>query len=124
MDVNLEFDMDIIEAIALGQVAVNAKMFAAQAVATILRTVDFLTSNKYLIRIQCTFPKDDPVMNLEFTVILVPVFMVVLAAVRSSGKLCEKTGFRFDRYLNSVGIVATMIYISIRTLVSRATALP
>ena len=44
MDVNLEFDMDIIEAISLGQVAVNAKMFAAQAVATILRTVDFLTS--------------------------------------------------------------------------------
>ena len=32
-------------------------------VATTLQTVDFLTPNTDLIRIQCTFPKDNPVMN-------------------------------------------------------------
>jgi len=84
-----------------------------------LKVVDALTFELDYLRIQCIFSKDDPVVNFSCTLLLFPALMVLLAVGGAAGKLCGTAGLTFSNYFNAVGLVATMIFISITILVLR-----
>jgi len=86
---------------------------------SMLHVVDALTFELDHLKVQCIFSKDDPVVNFSFTLLLFPIFMVLLAVGLSAGKLVGGTGLSLSNYFNAVGLVATMIFISITILVLR-----
>jgi len=114
----------------MGQLAAAVQMLGAfrgldikweEPARSMLNVANALTFDLDLLRIQCIFSKDDPVVNFSFTLLLFPTLMVLLAVGGSAGKLLgrTRTGLSLDNYLNAVGLVATMIFISVTMLVFR-----
>lgn len=71
------------------------------------------------VKVQCILKQDNPLTHLLVTLILFPVFMATLAGVVVLRHAAGKRGLSFDRYLNSVGLVSLIVYISVTIAVLR-----
>ena len=82
--------------------------------------VSLFTFDLEVIRIQCAFKKDDPVLNFIASLMVFPCFV---AAVRIRIFLAKIVGkkiqFVVDQFLNVVGLLYLVFYISVAISVLR-----
>jgi len=84
-----------------------------------LRFIKLFTLDLNVVKIQCVFPKDDPVVNFLVALAIFPGFMASLALMTFVMQAIGKARFDKDRYLNSVGLIAVICYISITVTMLR-----
>lgn len=72
-----------------------------------------------VIKVQCLFGKDDPVVNFASMLMLLPGFMVVFAIMVGVLRLLGKQELDADHYFNAVGLVALSVFIAIAVTVLR-----
>ena len=97
-----------------------------EPIASALRILNVFTFDLDVIKIQCLFGKDDPVVNFLFVLMMLPAFMAALACIAFGTRILwnalgvpGKLGIGMDRYMNAVGLVAIICYISITITVLR-----
>ena len=70
-----------------------------------------------IIKLQCLFGKDDPVVNFLITILILPFFVAALACMSVLLRVLGVSSLSKDRFLNSVGLVGTVAYTSVTIMV-------
>jgi hypothetical protein len=84
-----------------------------EPIASFLNFVKLFAFNLDVIKIQCFVQKDDPVSNFIVALLPLPIFMLALGCLTYMMKVAGKKGLSLDRYLNSIGLVSLVVFISI-----------
>ena len=92
----------------------------AEPTPSILKMVSLSTFDLEAIRIQCAFKKDDPVLNFIASLMVFPCFVAAVGIMILLAKTVGKNmQFFFDPFLNVVGLLCLVFYISVAISVLR-----
>ncbi len=112
----------------LGQFAWSLQTFGVFAeldimfeepIASVLSILNIFTFDLDVIKIQCVFNKDDPVVNFAVTLLLLPMAMLIVSCAFAWLRIRGNPNMTFDQYLNLVGLISLIGNVSITMAVVR-----
>jgi len=84
-----------------------------EPVRSFLKITNIVAFDLDVLKVQCLFQKDDPATNYLAKLFIFPAFALVVAIMMICMRLMGRTDINLNRYCNSVGLTAMIVYITL-----------